>query len=76
LDASSKPLIIKHLLSNLERVAAATSNQARRDVLAREARDIVEQARLAEASRDGQEIIAEGERLTVQLSASAGPQSS
>lgn len=73
LDASSKPLTTKHLLSSLEQVAAATSNQGRRDALAMEARDIVEQARLADASRDWQEVIAEGERLMLQLKASVGP---
>lgn len=74
LDASSKPLVTKRLLSSIKQVGQATLNQARRDVLATEARYITDQARLAEASRDWQEIIVEGERLIEQLNAPVGPQ--
>lgn len=62
-DAASKPLVVRHLLRSIERVAAATSSYQRRRVLAAQAGAIAAQARRAELSRDWQEIIERGIQL-------------
>jgi uncharacterized membrane protein len=62
-DAASKPLVIRHLLRSVERVAAATSSYQRRRALAAQAGAIAAQARRAEFSRDWQQIVERATQL-------------
>lgn len=62
-DAAAKPLVIRHLLRSIERVAAATSTRERRRALAAQVGEIAAQARRAELSRDWQEIIERATQL-------------
>ncbi len=67
LDAAQKPLVIRHLLQSIDRVAASTLSPTRRSVLAAQASAIGAQARRAEESSDWQAIIEEADRLSLTL---------
>jgi uncharacterized membrane protein len=67
LDSANKPLVVLHMLNSISAVGAATSSQARRDVLVSHALRIAEQVRNAECSRDWQEVVDEAGRVVASL---------